>query len=468
MRTKMITKQILVSCLIVFLSLDLNAQWTQITSDFNKQLHTSSVLSENEAFVGGRELGLYKTTDGGNNWQVVCSGFICTDFNTSNFDPYWYYFEDLHFYSENEGIATLSVDENWIGEMVYMQPTHNHGYIVKTYDGGQNWSIVREAPLGVNFQDLIVLENDRVIAIGHNGVYLESLNKGETWTAINIGTDLHLRSLEFLGNNELIMIADNGIQPSSSPPTTLASFKSTDNGVTWSENTISLDIVFGFFGELEMFDNLNGVCHMTNFLNYAGDALLTTNDGGLSWSLGHFPVPDDLEDIMFINNLEGWAVGGDWCDDNGCYNSGVILKTVDGGATWNIEFQSATVNEIQSLNIFGEKVLAVSHGNYGNNGMIYISDYEVNNISTLEFGTIEFDYFVDKEGNVQINWNDNSEEKEFSIYIYDLTGKVLAETKKEKGNLTSSVNIPISTGNRILVLNVQNSETLASVKIFLR
>ena len=82
--------------------------------------------------------------------------------------------------------------------------------------------------------------------------------------------------------------------------------------------------------------------------------LLTTRDGGFSWTQYNFvtaananpsafpvngPPSCDLNKVFFANSFIGFAVGGDAWGNNGC-----ILKTTDGGTTWteqvppNIQF----------------------------------------------------------------------------------------------------------------------------------
>lgn len=54
--------------------------------------------------------------------------------------------------------------------------------------------------------------------------------------------------------------------------------------------------------------------------------ILYSGDEGYSWTLVRTPVDLPLTKIYFFNEMNGWAVGHD----------GVILRTVDGGLSWNI------------------------------------------------------------------------------------------------------------------------------------
>lgn len=56
--------------------------------------------------------------------------------------------------------------------------------------------------------------------------------------------------------------------------------------------------------------------------------IVYSDDGGTSWNQAEVPVSSDLTAVTFPTSRHGWAVGHD----------GVILHTVDAGATWNKQF----------------------------------------------------------------------------------------------------------------------------------
>ncbi|HLC29777.1 MAG TPA: hypothetical protein VJM51_03235, partial [Dehalococcoidia bacterium] len=66
------------------------------------------------------------------------------------------------------------------------------------------------------------------------------------------------------------------------------------------------------------------------FPSDAASPQISTGDGGWVWQ-NPLPQGNNLNDVHFINNFNGWAVG----------DGGTILKTVDGGARWTAQ-QSGT------------------------------------------------------------------------------------------------------------------------------
>jgi photosystem II stability/assembly factor-like uncharacterized protein len=81
--------------------------------------------------------------------------------------------------------------------------------------------------------------------------------------------------------------------------------------------------------------------------------ILTTRDGGVSWTQQASPTTNHLEGVAFVDQRTGWAVGGSWpLGEN--HEEGTILHTDDGGNSWTR--QSSGTKE-------GLFVLAVSdHG----------------------------------------------------------------------------------------------------------
>ncbi len=84
--------------------------------------------------------------------------------------------------------------------------------------------------------------------------------------------------------------------------------------------------------------NLNDVCFVDRLNGWAvGDrgAILKTSDGGETWQLQTNPVDYRLESIHAIDAKHAWAVGG----FTAAYThrpKGVILQTQDGGNTWTL------------------------------------------------------------------------------------------------------------------------------------
>ncbi|MEO8447242.1 MAG: YCF48-related protein, partial [bacterium] len=81
------------------------------------------------------------------------------------------------------------------------------------------------------------------------------------------------------------------------------------------------------------------------------------SDNPPGWFQQQLPVSDFINDIFFLDSLNGWSVT----------NTGYIMKTSNGGSNWNIQIDSAgNLSSIQFLDSLTGYVV----GN-GNHGIIY-------------------------------------------------------------------------------------------------
>lgn len=60
--------------------------------------------------------------------------------------------------------------------------------------------------------------------------------------------------------------------------------------------------------------------------------LMTSDDGGLTCALSPFQVNAQLTSVSFIDDLNGYAVGGSWFTEG---DNGTLVYTTDGGTGWN-------------------------------------------------------------------------------------------------------------------------------------
>ena len=80
---------------------------------------------------------------------------------------------------------------------------------------------------------------------------------------------------------------------------------------------------------------LNDVCHVGDSCWAVGErgVLLHSVDSGATWNAALIPFECSLQTVCFLTNRIGWAAGTR-CDLNGPERQAVLLQTRDGGATW--------------------------------------------------------------------------------------------------------------------------------------
>jgi len=82
---------------------------------------------------------------------------------------------------------------------------------------------------------------------------------------------------------------------------------------------------------------LQGVARAGSTLVAVGQRghILLSADGGKTWQQSRVPVSSDLTAVYFVDERRGFAVGHD----------GVILATIDAGATWTLRLDGKRANE---------------------------------------------------------------------------------------------------------------------------
>ncbi len=199
--------------------------------------------------------------------------------------------------------------------------------IFQTIDGGATWTLRFQGEDLWVIEDIRVVDNTTVIAVGEDfntgtSLVLRSANNGATWTHIVTGSTAFLKAVFFVDDLTGYAAGSGG-----------AILVSQDAGLNWvpqtTGTTSTLQSVF-------FQDNLHGFA--------AGGApgsskLLQTADGGDHWTAINLNTTSNLQSVFFTNSQTGYVVG--W--------EGGIFKTTDAGTTWNVQ---NSVNMSGNLDVF--------------------------------------------------------------------------------------------------------------------
>ncbi|MFC2084886.1 YCF48-related protein [Bacteroidota bacterium] len=242
-------------------------------------------INEDVGYVSGAN-GLYKSMDGGSNWNPLMTGYL----------------SDVFFHN---------VDTGFVAERM------GSGKLYKTTDGGQSWYHVSDQNNSI--ESVYFLDELSGWAVGWETPILGTINGGETW---NILSD----SGWAVGTNHF-----------SSPFQGIIA-KSLDGGYNWSILHVSEDYKFN---SVCFLDSLNGFvvgeeihAYHSSSNNLAGIVLFST-DGGTTWNNYGNVAKKGLKKIFFVDDQTGWIVGG----------GGTILKTNTSGIV-GINDESNTMIDI--------------------------------------------------------------------------------------------------------------------------
>jgi photosystem II stability/assembly factor-like uncharacterized protein len=270
-------------------------------------LNTIYFFDNVEGFAGGVD-GIYKTSDGGDNWVKIpgTESKVCYD---------------ITFASDSIGFAAMLIP----------------GYIAKTTDRGESWFAVihQPTPLTSTILDISFSDINNGIAAGEHSKIIHTSDGGETW---------ELQYGEY-GSPYLcyaVQMIDplNGIVLGDSPK--IGILRTSDAGGVWTSQ------VKGYRSELNkiiFYDEKHGLA--------AGSQILKTSDGGANWISVFYDSTTFVYDIHIINETFTAAAA-----------RGSFLKSTDGGLSW-LKLYSSPDNTFKSVYFFDENI-----GLLGADGMV--------------------------------------------------------------------------------------------------
>ena len=323
-------------------------QWNQATFPSSEDLHMVRFVSETTGWVVGENF-VYKTTDGGANWETQdpvlgsgCEALYAIDSLTAIYADYtgygirrttdggtnWYYadttdyfYYDFKFVNELLGFAACGTVSSI-----------DSGIVRRTIDGGQTWNTIASVYLansGYDFEGISFVDSLRGWAVSYMGWVYNTTDGGFNWTfqdsivAIpNFSTPC--RDIQFTS-------PDSGWIVGGIAANTLIA-RTINGGLTWQTQNLD-SFTTCSIREIEM---LNSQLGWFAGSNDGGAMLANTSNGGTNW-MDQSPIQDALgfESISMINESVGYTVG----------RNGRIYKTINGGGITNISEDHPTVSE---------------------------------------------------------------------------------------------------------------------------
>ena len=197
-------------------SIDGGLNWYSLTTGTPKNIYSLYFISSQIGYAAtGEQINtgievissgtIYKTTDGGLNWNPVL--------NASK--PY----RTVHFMNEQVGFAGGDSANG----------------IVKTINGGQNWQNLTLPDLeGNTILSLQFVNANLGYAVGTKGVVYKTINGGSNWTKTTIDSNAALFSVHFTDTDTGYAVGTNaeGII-----------YKTVNGGTTWTNQKFSISVI---------------------------------------------------------------------------------------------------------------------------------------------------------------------------------------------------------------------------------
>lgn len=208
----------------------------------------------------------------------------------------------IYFIDENTGFAV----DQWYGK------------ILKSTNGGTNWFVDFTFTYGLH--KLCFINGDTGTTIGGNGTILFTTNCGIHWIVQYSGTNANLNKIRFVKNNSEytktgFIVGIDGVI-----------LKTKNGGFTWcTQNSLTNHYLYGVY----FVDMKTGYVVGQEGYQSGQSTVLKTTNGGCTWLNISPNIYKTLTGVCFINSNTGVIVGG-----SGYYNNGIILRTIDGGISW--------------------------------------------------------------------------------------------------------------------------------------
>ncbi len=233
----------------------------------------SSLYFKNSSigFALGDFLDIYKTTDGGLNW-VHCR------FNDSVSYNYRVVLRKLDFLNDSVAFACGGDD-------------FGNGILLKSTDKGDSWKKIRTEDH--ELRDIYFKQDNTAYTCGY-GILLHSADAGESWDATSLG-DEFFTSLCFADESTAYLSGYNGNL-----------YKSIDGGGSWSQSKKGNSL---FSSQRVHFTSLDFSTSQTGIAVGEEGYALITQDGASSWELASTEKELGLNQVKFISEKSGWAVG---------------------------------------------------------------------------------------------------------------------------------------------------------------
>ena len=268
-------------------------------------------------------------------------------------------------------VYTLGIEDNFTG-IDFVNDSlgfivSSEGAILRTLDGGISWSSVLKMT-DTYFTDVCVQSSTRIIA-GSSAEIYQSADSGSTWRRMSVGNSSigMIRSIKFLNEKVGAIVTGEywGIQSGSVLITQ-------DGGTSWQF------LNQGYHGMLDVSFVTDSILVAVGF-----DGVIRRSiDLGVNWEyIGQYQMWSSahLRSVAFVDSLNGLAVG-----------DGGMFMTLDGGRTWKARDDTPS-GSYYCLRMIGRRGIICGAGGIilrtGNGGLTWddLTTGPTNNIHSLDF-----------------------------------------------------------------------------------
>lgn len=302
------------------------------------------------------------------------------------------------------------------------------GSILRTKDGGINWSSVLKMT-DTYFTDVCVQSPTRII-VGSMGAIYQSSDSGSTWSRMVLGNSLigMIRAIKFLNENVGAMVSGEywGMEVGSVLITQ-------DGGASWQLQNQS------YYGMLDVEFVTDSILIA---VGYDGD-IRRSIDLGMNWeNIGQYQMWSSahLRSVAFVDSLNGLAVG-----------DGGMFMTLDGGKSWKARDDTPS-GSYYCLRMIDRRGIICGAGGIilrtGNGGLTWddLTTGPTNNIQSVDFIDSKNGVVVGDRGlvlwttNAGVKWLEGQSNQTDALYEVHMLSQSNALALNDRGSILRSTN----------------------------
>ncbi|KAF0139783.1 MAG: hypothetical protein FD122_2958 [Stygiobacter sp.] len=145
----------------------------------------------------------------------------------------------------------------------------------------------------------------------------------QSWVTQRTNTNAAIKSICFLDSLNGWAITDS-----------ITYLHTTDGGDNWKLEKVE--------GEKYGLQQIQFITKEIGFACASQGRLFSTTDGGKTWTRYSGTFEIDFQDLSFVNEIDGWAVGQRYGEN---WGRGMIVHTSDGGKTWEKQYEHESTNQ---------------------------------------------------------------------------------------------------------------------------
>ncbi|TAL67824.1 MAG: T9SS type A sorting domain-containing protein [Bacteroidetes bacterium] len=215
--------------------------------------------------------------------------------------------------------------------------------VIISEDAGKTWKYILNVAISEYMKDTslkftrpnaVYYDEDKIFIWSWDNndkqaYFLTSFNKGESWELKK--TDIVCGGIKF-EKNEGVLFGFDKI------------YYSSDNGTSWEVHDITIPEAYGV-AEMVRFNSIDEFSILMVSQTNKKAWLCKTINRGKDWEINTIPYYCRYMSFKFFDDNIGWVIGR-YPNGIGDQSNDVILKTIDGGKSWQKVADSAFKNEI--------------------------------------------------------------------------------------------------------------------------